>query len=770
MTAVHEEVAVPVAAPVEPETAGLPRNAALYLAAVAIATALAGVPSIAHLSPDTHGWVAFFVLATCAAVAQLFVARTPRNAARYYTTNVFLIASVLLLPPELVALMGIVQHVPEWLKMRYPWYIQTFNILNYTFNCLTAWAAVYLITHAEFGVHPDVRWALAGVAACLVFVGSNHFLLATMLHFAQRKSLRRSELFSMESLSTDLILAALGVGLAAFWLLNPWLIPVVIAPLVLIHRSLSVPALEEEARIDPKTGLSNARHFAFALREELARAKRFDRPMSVIMADLDLFRDFNNSYGHLAGDAMLRHIGDVFRTQLREYDVPARFGGEEFAVLLPETPPEEALEIAERIRRTVAGAAFEIETASEPLRATLSLGVAGFPRDGMDVNELIHQADLAVYRAKLQGRNRALSASSESVLAPADRGSRLAAVPSHDERPLPAARELPPPEEMTLVSVVAAPVERRQVEPEPHEAASKPHMPVGPRFLALSPALASLVVFVAFAGAAAGALGLWISDFHDLPGFIAVLLAVGVGQALALELEGGSISISAVGALAGAAMFGPRAALPLAVVMAAVQWSSERGPVYRALFNVGALTLASLSAATVFSIGGQVGGNLGHVVTAVAGLVAGGAYFVVNTGLTSGAMALEGHDKWRAVWNERFSWLLPHYVAFGAVAAAIALAYVAIGLIGLAVFVLPLVLMRKTMAAYLGHTQRSNTKLREAAETIRSQNASLEQANSLLKERSTAAMESLSATVDARDAYTAGHSRRVQQLSLAIGR
>jgi putative nucleotidyltransferase with HDIG domain len=133
-------------------------------------------------------------------------------------------------------------------------------------------------------------------------------------------------------------------------------------------------------------------------------------------------------------------------------------------------------------------------------------------------------------------------------------------------------------------------------------------------------------------------------------------------------------------------------------------------------------------------------------------------------------MALEGHNSWRQTWKERFSWRLPHYVAFGAVAGAIALAYEAIGLYGLAIFVLPLLLMRKTMAAYVGHTQRSSNKLREAAATIRTQNASLEQANRLLKERSTAAMESLSATVDARDAYTAGHSRRVQQLSLAIGR
>ena len=99
------------------------------------------------------------------------------------------------------------------------------------------------------------------------------------------------------------------------------------------------------------------------------------------MADLDLLRDINNTYGHLAGDAVLKGIAEIFRAQLRHYDVPARFGGEEFAILLPETPPEQALEIAERIRRAVAASAFEVETSSEPIRATVSIGVAGFPRD-----------------------------------------------------------------------------------------------------------------------------------------------------------------------------------------------------------------------------------------------------------------------------------------------------------------------------------------------------------------------------------------------------
>ena len=749
-------------APTAPAAGGFPRRAAAFMALVAAATAAAAAPPVAELSSQTQGWPTFFVLAAAAAVAQLFVARAPRDSARYYTTIVFLIAAVLLLPAGLVALMGVVQHVPEWLKMRYPWYIQTFNILNYTLNCLAAWATAHVILGPghEFGV--DGRSALAGAAACLVFVATNHVLLAAMMHFAERSPLARSELFTVESLSTDLFLAALGVISATIWVENAWLLPAVIAPLVLIHRSLNVPALEEEARVDPKTGLFNARHFAGQLREELARAERFGRPMSVVMADLDHLRDINNSYGHLAGDAVLHGIAQVFRRELRHYDVPARFGGEEFAILLPETPSGDALEIAERIRRAVASTTFEVETSSEPIRATVSCGVATFSTDGTDVNELIHQADLAVYRAKLQGRNRTLTASREPLLVPSERRSRLAAVPEAAEAaPISAAPDF---------TATAETGERRQVEPlaEEHDPDSRHHMPAGPRFLAVSPALAALVAAVGAVGVGAGALALVVGSTIDVAAFVAVLVAVGIGQALSLDLEGSSVSVSAVGALAGAAMLGPRAALPLAVTIAVVQWSAARNPLHQTIFNVGALTLASLSAAAVFSAGWQ-DDRLGHLLTVVAGLVAGGAYFLVNTGLLAAAMACEGHDRWRAVWAERFSWLLPHYVAFGAIASAIALAYEAIGLYGLAVFALPLLLVRKTMAAYIGHTQRSTEKLREAARTIHSQNASLEQANRLLRERSTAAMESLSATVDARDAYTAGHSRRVQRLSLAIG-
>ncbi len=728
----------------------LSRGAKVYLLAVAATAAAAALPAVTRLSAETDGWLTFFILAAAAAAAQLFVVHTPRDQS-YHTSTVFVLPAVFLLPPELIALMAVVQHIPEWLKVRYPWFIQSFNICNQTLNLIAAWGVSQFILGAWPGGELHGR-ALAGVAACAVYVLLNHFLLGVMLKLARGHSLRSTGLFSLESLSTDLVLAGLGVVVWALSSWNPWLIPFAISPLVLIHRSLSVPALQEEARVDSKTGLFNARHFAAELREELARAVRFERPMSIVMADLDLLRDINNTYGHLAGDAVLRGIADIFRMELRDYDVPARFGGEEFALLLPETPPEQALEIAERIRRKVAETPFEVETSSEPIRATISLGVAGYPGDGTDANELIHQADLAVYRAKLQGRNRALTASPEPLLVPAERSARLAAVPEDGDFPSPGPRALPEPHE-----------------PDGRESESRPHAAAGPRFLELSPHLTALIALVGLAGIGAAVLGLVFGASDDILGLLAVVALVGGGQALAVELEGGSISVSAVGALAGVSLFGPRAALPLAVAITAVHWSSDRIPVSRLVFNVGSLCFASLAAAAVFSVGWPHS-PAGQLVTAAAGLAAGAAYFIVNTGLTSAAMALEGHDRWHAVWNERFSWLLPHYVAFGAIGAAIALAYEAIGFLGLAVFVLPLVLMRKTMQAYLGHTQKSAHKLRKAAETIRNQNVSLEQANRLLKERSTAAMESLSATVDARDAYTAGHSRRVQQLALAIGR
>jgi diguanylate cyclase (GGDEF)-like protein/putative nucleotidyltransferase with HDIG domain len=746
VSAVPSPIARDVADTAGPGAPKLGLRATFYFSLVAAAAGSVALPLVARLTPATDGWTTFVILGAIAAVAQLFVVVTPRNQS-YHTTIVFLIPAAMLLPAELVVLMGVVQHIPEWLKNRNAWYIQTFNICNWTLASLAAWGSFHGVT--MIGSPSDLRYALAGLAAAAAMVAVNHLLMAPMLHLARGHSIRESGLFSFPSLSTDLVLAMLGVATAAFWQGNGWLIPFAVAPLLLIHRSLSVPRLQEEARVDPKTGLFNARHFAAALTEELTRAQRFERPLSLVMADLDLLRDINNTYGHLAGDAVLKGIAEVFRAQLRHYDVPARFGGEEFAILLPETSPEQAFEIAERVRRTVAQRAFEIETSSEPIRATISIGIAGFPRDGADANELIHQADLAVYRAKLQGRNRVLDASSEPLLVPEKRQERLTAVPDDGDHivPLPPAADNAP--------------DRERRHPRPHAL----H---GPRFLSLSKRLVAFVSIVSVAGIIGGLAGAAFGNNTDWIGLVAIVALVGAGQALALEVDDGSISVSAVGAIAGAALFGPRAALALAITTAAVEWSARRVPLHYVVFNVGTLSLASLAAAGVFTAGFD--GDVGRFVYVFAGVAAGATYFAVNMGLLSLAVAIEGHERWLAVFRERFAWLAMHYLVYGFIGGVIWVGHDTSGLWALAVFAVPLLLMRKTQEAYLRHTQRSAQKLRQAAETIQTQNVSLEQANRLLRERSTAAMQSLSATVDARDAYTAGHSRRVQQLALAIGR
>ena len=745
MSAIPLEDAIERGSAVE-RSAKLPPKALAYFLLVACAAVAVTAPFLADIDAHTGGWLEFGFLAASVAVAQFFVVRTPGNKS-YHTTGVFLIAAALLVSPALLALIPLIQHIPEWLRSRGTWYVQATNIFVFTIATMAAWGAAEVTLRADGAIaSDDIRFALAGTAAAVVLVVLNSSLIAPMIRLVNGHPMR--QLFSYQTLSTEFVFAALGVVLAAFWVANPWLVPFAIAPLLLIHRALSVPQLQAEARVDPKTGLFNARYFASALSEELGRAQRFERPLSLIMADLDLLREINNTYGHLAGDAVLKGIAEVFRAELRHYDVPARFGGEEFSILLPETPPEQAMEIAERIRRAVAEKLYDVETSSEPIRATVSIGVAGYPKDAQDPNALIHQADLAVYRAKLQGRNRVLGASSEPLLMPADRTQRLVAVPEEGDHREPLARV---PE--------ALPEQERR-----HTA----HTTTGPRFLQLSTRLGVLVGMVTFMGVAAGVVGAIFGSSTDVIGILAVIALVGLGEALSLELDDGSISVSAVGSLAGAALFGWRAALALAITTAVVQWSARRPAVHQVLFNVGALSLSSLAAAAFFRLGFD--GGWGELVTVAIGLAAGAAYFAVNTGLISLALAAEGRERWWRVWHERFLWLAPHYVVYGFIGGVIAIGYHAAGLYSLAVFAVPLLLMRKTQEAYLSHTRRSAQKLRQAAETIHTQNVSLEQANRLLKERSTAAMESLSATVDARDAYTAGHSRRVQQLALAIGR
>ncbi len=214
----------------------LPTAGRLYYAGVALAALVAGGAALSRLGTATPHRLTFLLLAASAAAAQVFIVRTGRSHG-FHTAIVFVVAGALLLPPELVVLMAVVQHVPEWIKERYPVYIQTFNIANFTLGSLAARTVADAIAPAAFHGN-DARAALAGVAAGVVLVAINHTLLAPMLRLGRGVSFRQSGLFAFESLASDVVLAGLGIALAMVWLTNVWLVPAILAPLLLSHRSI----------------------------------------------------------------------------------------------------------------------------------------------------------------------------------------------------------------------------------------------------------------------------------------------------------------------------------------------------------------------------------------------------------------------------------------------------------------------------------------------------------------------------------------------------
>jgi len=178
-----------------------------------------------------------------------------------------------------------------------------------------------------------------------------------------------------------------------------------------LQRLLFQQDFRSLAYSDAMTGLDNFRQFEETLADELIRAERYQRPLSVILLDIDHFKSFNDTRGHQAGDALLGQMGVVLRNALRSVDHPARYGGEEFVIICPETESHEARLIAERIRRSVADTPFALPNQNndgshgETARVTVSLGFATFPNDSGTARDLVKKADIALYSAKGAGRN-----------------------------------------------------------------------------------------------------------------------------------------------------------------------------------------------------------------------------------------------------------------------------------------------------------------------------------------------------------------------------
>lgn len=169
--------------------------------------------------------------------------------------------------------------------------------------------------------------------------------------------------------------------------------------------------LADMALTDALTGLPNRRHFEEVLRAELDRVQRYGGHCAVAMVDVDFFKHYNDTLGHMAGDIALREMAAVMRRELRLHDMVARYGGEEFALIMINASKEEASPILERLRADVQEHPFRHRDIQPTGRITVSAGLAAFPEDGTTYEELLKRADDALYRAKNAGRNRVVLAS-----------------------------------------------------------------------------------------------------------------------------------------------------------------------------------------------------------------------------------------------------------------------------------------------------------------------------------------------------------------------
>jgi diguanylate cyclase (GGDEF)-like protein len=174
----------------------------------------------------------------------------------------------------------------------------------------------------------------------------------------------------------------------------------------LVARAKQADVYEKLAHTDGLTELYNYRFFHQLLGIELSRARRFQRPLALIMLDVDHFKSYNDLYGHQAGDRALRQLASLLQRSSRSYDLVARYGGDEFAIILPETWKSTAREVAERIRTAVAEAWIDGDGPGAAQHLTASLGIATFPDDAIEASDLIRQADGALYHAKARGRDR----------------------------------------------------------------------------------------------------------------------------------------------------------------------------------------------------------------------------------------------------------------------------------------------------------------------------------------------------------------------------
>ncbi|UCD42326.1 MAG: GGDEF domain-containing protein [Chloroflexota bacterium] len=386
------------------------KTAGFFIGAILFGGVIVAIHAWIVFDPDQVNLTNFILLVTLASFTQLLKSETPYYQV-YHPSLVFFFAGILILQPAGFVLLVIIAHIAEWIKDKFvdqkelrDWYLQPFNAgMHILIGSLAR--LLYLAINPNYELVGTVYALVGAGVVAIVYVALNHLMVGEVVVLTRKFSWRETGVLNIENLATDFVLAMFGFVSAIVMTINAWLILPAIAPLYLINRALSIPELKHRAESDPKTGLWNGKYFMQSLEQELSRSMRYNRPLTVVLADLDYLRVINNTYGHLAGDAVLKGVAEILQNYFRDYDIVARFGGEEFAILLPEIEPENALPRIETVRVAIEKTTLEAPETDSKLNITMSFGLAGINKEKPTAYEIIHCADLAMYAAKYAGRN-----------------------------------------------------------------------------------------------------------------------------------------------------------------------------------------------------------------------------------------------------------------------------------------------------------------------------------------------------------------------------
>jgi diguanylate cyclase (GGDEF)-like protein len=389
----------------------LPAHVRAYILGVHVAAFAALGTAAASTRWDARDAAVFAVLACCGAVT-IEVTRRARVVYGAVTRDmqaVWFISAVALCPLFGVLLLPLILGPYRVARMtRVVKYRQLFS----GSACALAYGGAALCFRAlphSLGskAGPQVIAWLAVLAACgALGLAVNNILIFIAIRLSDPATSLRKQALDREAAVTDLCQLSLAVLISLPAAFSPFLLVGALPIVVMMRRFMMHAQLVTAARLDPKTGLLNATTWQRESELEVARAERTRTPLAIAIADIDHFKAVNDRHGHLAGDAALSLISATMSALLRDYDLLGRFGGEEFAICLPHTDPEEAYQVAERLRQKISMISSQVPGSQLPaVQITISIGVASLESAHRTLDELIAAADAALYRAKASGRN-----------------------------------------------------------------------------------------------------------------------------------------------------------------------------------------------------------------------------------------------------------------------------------------------------------------------------------------------------------------------------